>query len=1106
MPKDQETPKVTGNSDSIPRIDIDAPAILKEDGTLIRPPVISSQAEERPFEVYLVDPNNDLSGSYLERKSNTLSPEASSIIEDPDVTKNFINMLKSKGFSDEQIKTEMQGGETNPWIDPVSAFSGSLGAGVILSKTIGKPLLNALITSLAEYPVGTVTEVAGEKYPYLALPFNLAMGVVSGMTVESKLQKSIVNYLEKIKAPVNRKSIQQLANELSDHVKTKIGEERGSFSNKPVSPYASTSPSEEILQDFSNQIQEEVSGKLGRIAPSDKNILINPDPASPEKTDMFFKADIEDLTSKAININFKNIESTDDIKKIINQTAVAYGDEIQAAQRGVLSNEETAKLAENLGLDVGQLLSRRQGQAFNAEQAYAARNLLVSSAENLRNSAQRAVSPDASDLDKFEFRKLLNLHFAIQSEVSGMTAEAGRALQQFKMPAKSQEGLVRDIKGSMDYLKGLEKDETTNTLASAILTLDEVGKLTRFVDKANKSGSMNMLVEYWINSILSGPMTHMVNMTSNTLTALWQIPERALAAGIGKGFEAIGKGQAEIGLEEAFHLMLGIKNGFEDGLKLIAKTTEIAKDEKLFPALSQLLKTFTDSKGKIEIAPAITGGNVLQTGLGKMIDQAGYGGPLARAADLLGEAVRIPGTALQAEDAVFKAIGYRMELSAQAFRRARSEGLEGEALTQRIASILNDPPDDLVLLAKDNADYLTYTKKLGEVGTKFSSLLNAHPAFRFVIPFVKTPTNIFKFFGERTPLALASKAVRDDISEGGAVRDLALARMALGSTVMALVGWQALEGNITGAGPKDAALQATWRRTGWQPYSFKFGDTYYSYQRMEPLGTLIGVAADIGEIYSQYQTGAIQDDNALLYAGLTALSKNVSNKTFLQGLTNFIETQSDPQRYLPSYAKRMASSFIPNISGQVTSYEVDPVIRQTRTMIDAFKAKIPGLSDTLPPRRNLWGEPVEREGGGIPGIPDLVNPLFISSDKNSQLDELMKKLNLGIAPPEKFINGVELLPEEYDRFSFLAGNGLKNPTTGLGLKDTLSELINDPSFQNLTDEKEGGKARAIKKYVEAFRDAAKAQLLKENPELANVIQQHYLDKQRKLTGGAPTFK
>ena len=68
---------------------------------------------------------------------------------------------------------------------------------------------------------------------------------------------------------------------------------------------------------------------------------------------------------------------------------------------------------------------------------------------------------------------------------------------------------------------------------------------------------------------------------------------------------------------------------------------------------------------------------------------------------------------------------------------------------------------------------------------------------------------------------------------------------------MSYVGMLAAEGMVTGGGPKDKQLRQEMMMTGWQPYSFKIGDTYYSYARIEPLGSLFGMAADAADLIGQ---------------------------------------------------------------------------------------------------------------------------------------------------------------------------------------------------------------------------------------------------------------
>ena len=78
----------------------------------------------------------------------------------------------------------------------------------------------------------------------------------------------------------------------------------------------------------------------------------------------------------------------------------------------------------------------------------------------------------------------------------------------------------------------------TATIRDAAETLLETveagpGVFNAVVEKGAKPKFRDKLTELWINWLLSSPATHAVNMTSNTLTALGQIPEHMVAAGLG---------------------------------------------------------------------------------------------------------------------------------------------------------------------------------------------------------------------------------------------------------------------------------------------------------------------------------------------------------------------------------------------------------------------------------------------------------------------------------------------------------------------------------------------------------------------------------------------
>jgi len=784
---------------------------------------------------------------------------------------------------------------------------------------------------------------------------------------------------------------------------------------------------------------------------------------------------LEDIPEKAININFKRIDTTDDVKSLIAQTAKIFEKDIHIARRGKVSLEETAKLADDLGMTPQMLLARRKGQAFNAEEAVAARQILVSSGERLQEMAAKIRSKDATELDKFEFQKQVATHYAIQSQVSGLTAEAGRSLSAFRIEAKSTALQLKQID---ELMRSLPEGMSPNELADMLAGIDTVSGINTFVREARKATGKDMLMEVWINGLLSGPQTHAVNITSNMLTSLYAIPERLFAAGLSKltGQSATQAGEA---LQQTYGLVEGFKDGLKAGLKVL-RTGEGGD------VVSKLEMPFTR---------AITAENLKQTLIGKPFKKTlEQGGITARAVDLVGAFVTLPGRFLQSADTLFKSMGYRMELRAQSYRQAISEGLKGERIALRMNEIMRNP-DELAptihAASIDTARYQTFTNELGETGRKFQSFIASKPALRLIAPFIRTPTNILKYAMERTPLAPLSKRIRGDVMAGGTRRDLALARMGLGSIVMGTVASYAASGLVTGGGPTNYKMKALLRNQGWQPYSLKIGDNYVSYGRLEPIGMMFGLAADATEILGQLDE--LESDD-LATAIVSAITKNVTSKTWLRGVTEVIKAFDDPDRASLRYLQNLAGTLVPTGVAQIERL-VDPELRNVRTILDGIRQRIPGYSDSLPPRRNFWGEPIVMPAGFGP---DILSPFYISKGKNSPIDKELFRQKNPLSMPRKVQNlqgvEVELTPQEYDNL-LLNVNSFK-PEGTKELKPFLDNAVQTRWFQDFSDDT---KEVYVNRIISGAKQYAKAKLVEESVLLQQIIaakRQQQIEEQR----------
>ncbi|MCP5380323.1 MAG: thermonuclease family protein [Novosphingobium sp.] len=722
------------------------------------------------------------------------------------------------------------------------------------------------------------------------------------------------------------------------------------------------------------------------------------------------------------NINLAKMESPQDIARALSQTERRVG--FDAATRGRVTQAETERLASELGMTPAVLLSRRKGQAFNAEEALAARQILAKSGNELVNAAKRlrALGDDPGSEALADFRQKWMRHVAIQEQVAGATAEAGRALAQFRMAADSR-AVRGEVLGSLVSAGGGKHDlqDAANALLDAVEL--EPGKFNALAKALSKPRWHNKVSELYINFLLSNPPTHVVNTVSNTLTAMAQIPEYATASIIGAGRKALlrDKAKERITASEVGARTFGLVQGAKEGARLFA--------------------------------------NALRTGDASDFASKVEGEQYKAIAGLKGEIIRIPTRLLTAEDELFKGIARRMELNAQAVRIANREGVKGEALDKRVAELVANPTDEIFERSLDYGRYLTFQRKLGPFGQAISSATGSNLLAKVVVPFVRTPINLMKFATERSPAAPLLKEWRTDFMAGGERRDLAIARMMLGTGFATIIYQAALDGTITGAVPPDPAKARLLYADGWQPYSVKIGDRYVSYSRLDPLSTTVGVAADMATLPSGLSDRQKEDQATILVASIMG---NLASKTWLSGASAFVEGLADPGRYAGDWLERTVSAFAVPAGVAGVARAIDPVSRKRESIGDAIKARIPGMSQDLMPRRDVFGEAIQNDSLG----PDFVSPFWQSMAKNDPVVAEMLRIEKSLSAPGKQYSEdgerLDYSPEEYDRYHEIAGRLTYNQ---------LLALVGSDEYAKLEDNaKRKAAARAIASARKTARD------------------------------------
>lgn len=711
--------------------------------------------------------------------------------------------------------------------------------------------------------------------------------------------------------------------------------------------------------------------------------------------------------------NLENIQSTNDIKNIIKTTANDYKGVINKSRRGVVTHTETKELADALNLTTGKLFKRTKGKALNAEELTAARNLLVNSAENvskLAKEARDAGSPEAL----VNFRKALDRHVAIQKEVQGASAEAGRALEALKIKAKPQRTKAEFYKKVLEATGG---EELTEEMAKKVAMIDtsDFLAMNKFLANISKAKTTDKVFEFWVNSILSNPQTHLVNILSNSLVRLSTPAERGIAAGLDLLRQPIPGTKQERYLGEVAADIVGMGHGFAEGARRAVNiwTTGLPPD-----AIT-----------KLEVAKR-------QAIKGKK-----------------GEIIRTPGKFLIAADEFFKALNSQAELYTQAYRKAAQGGFKGKERIEAMSELINDPTPDMLDASKAQELYKTFQKPLGKSGKALSKLRTNTPGLKYIIPFLRTPINIAKYGIERTPLnflATGYQRMKGAYKGGDFVEELA--KPVMGAVISSLVAYHYSQGKITGHAPVDKEERDAFYREGKLPYSVKVGDTWYSYQRLEPLGTVVGMTADFLQDFNKVGE---EERDEMIRAITSSVTQNIVNKTYMSGLSNFFNALNDPVRYGGNWIEQLASGFVPQFMKVPVSI-VDPYYRRPNGIIEAWKRKIPGMSEDVAPVRNVWGERAEKEGGAFWRS---IIPIKKAKSREDEVDKELKSLDYQMGFPSKTVSGnFKLDSQHYDYYQ---------SATGWKIKGMLNKLVAMPQYKNLPRE---GKIKMIDSVVNGTRD------------------------------------
>ena len=676
-------------------------------------------------------------------------------------------------------------------------------------------------------------------------------------------------------------------------------------------------------------------------------------------------------------------------------------------------------------------------------QVKAARYLLRDLGETYVSAQRAAAEAGASEATLRHYQETANRFVMVAQQVSELTAAWGRAGSAFReldgipsiKSAKDMAQLARRTK-DMDLYQ-LQQEAR---LASS---LDTVGQKLKFLNDARSTRwelAKSRIIEYYVNALISGPITHTAYTVGNVFTAMWKAGPETFSAAAISALRRNKPGDA-VYFGETPAQLYGMLKGSVDGWAAAKEAWRSGVAQQLPGEPEQMLFNLAaQAQGAI---PGKTG-----------------------------TMIRLPSRLVGAIHSFGRAIGYAQDIQRQAYRmasdeRALSKGsMAAKDFEARVAELSANPSQEMMAAAAEEATRMVLMDR-AKYDTAFwhlKQIVNSNLAAKIVMPFMQIGANLLhEGYMQRTPLGVFDEDIRANLmgNNGRVAQNVQLGKMATGIALSAAVVGLTAQEILTGGGPSDPKERLLKISTGWQPYSIKIGDTYIPYRKyLGPLGPLVAGVSDM------YEVGHAMSDEGLAKAATAAtfgFSEVVADETWMSGLTELVNAARNWDNGAgQSYFRNVAANFIPFSVGlgQVAKM-IDPYSRQINSLTDAVRAKVPFASEGLYPRRDA-----------VTGAP-IASRLMISPSQ-AQNDPVKNELEAtGTFPSliSKDIRGVRLTPEQYDRFQSLAG---------MLTYQRLGAQMSQPGWSMLPAEH---RREVYEKIITGARDTARTVMTMEYPDI-----------------------
>ena len=878
---------------------------------------------------------------------------------------------------------------------------------------------------------------------------------------------------------------------------------------------------------------EKLSKKVAKVdLKENKAINVNKIDKSLKVAKNTAKKDTESFLKSILNV--KAFKSGTHVLRTIDQIAENFDDSLKTfLQDDVLTNAAAKDLAKILATTPEALLRALPKATADADQAVirmlATKQVLNDIAvqfQKVSSKWAKAFGDQRSNWTPQALEEVAKYTQIIREATTALKKQvrgAARTTQAGRVKGLSGTGQVIDVQKVTDTILNFKGDAVT--IANKVAKLKTADDIIDAAGKTRAQKAIEVTNSIYINSLLSGIWTNVVNMTSG----LYEIAYRPL--------ELIGGGIAN---RDGRSVALGLAQyrGYVMNAKQTLRMVALA-----FRQGDAVLDPLMRTQDNLEIR----GGKAVKPISGENL---GFDGKAGTVVDWLGRFLELPSRLLLTGDEMLKQINFNGYLHREAIENSLDKGLKygTKEFNKNVENIMNSGllPNGkanveipMVAKAVEEARISTFTNNLKDGskrnwGSNIENFFNRMPEFRFIAPFIRTPTNLWRHFGNRVPgLGFFTKQNQDLWKSGDPrARSEVIGRQMIGMAVAvyafdnatSFVEIKDENGKVigklpkmTGAGPRDKETQNIWRKTGWQPYSILVDEgngkyVYKAYNRLDPRFFSQGIVADLVENARNMNE---QDKYPIWAAAVLSVMKGITDKSYTRGIAEFGELAGDlTPAGVSRFVGNTMGNFVPYTSlrsqGIPKIMPKDKNVYETRDWADKLFAKA-GATEGLELKRDAFGAIIEKKTTGFYNNIDGWGSIFsgpwgvglkseLDTDKKFILEIASLKVPLSPPDPIKFktidLRDFKNKKRETDgkqsAYDFWQEQIGVVKLGGQTIEQYLEKKMQGRSWEKRSQGDlnfDGGKEMLIKKWHGAFVKKAYAEMLKKYPEVKDAIKE-----------------